>query len=129
MSVDTTYNNEFEKQLEAAGYRWFKDNWKNSIRGFQKRITDDKGVKYFITGYHWNFKRQIPDFPEDRDSYSFDVQFIIKKDGKESVIDIGYGGDFFQNPWREVITLKDVEEFYEKAWNDMGVEYYELKEQ
>ena len=43
--IDKSFNNEFEKQLEAAGYRWFRDMWKSSIRGFQKKFTDESGVK------------------------------------------------------------------------------------
>ena len=126
MAIKTTYDNEFEKQLEAAGYKWFEDGWKNSLRGFQKRFTDEKGTKYFITGYHWNFGLQFPGRADVRDTYSFDVQFVIKRDGKEMTIDLKYNADHLPNPYREVVSLKEVEEFYEKAWKDMGAEYYEL---
>jgi hypothetical protein len=44
-TVDTSINNSFEQELVDSGYKWFTDNWKNSIRGFQKRITDKKGTK------------------------------------------------------------------------------------
>ena len=126
MSIETTFNNEFEKQLEEAGYKWFEDNWKNSLRGFQKRFRDDLGTKYFITGYHWNFGLVYPDRAEDRDQYSFDVQFIVDKGGKSQTIDLRYSADFLPNEWRSVTTLKEVEQFYEKAWNDFGADYYEL---
>lgn len=126
MSIDKSFNNEFEKQLEEAGYKWFKDNWKNSRRGFQKRFRDEKGTKYFITGYHWNFGKAYPDRAEDRDEYSFDVQFTISGD---RTVDITYSATFLPTKWEhEITTLKDVEEFYEKAWRDMGADYYELKE-
>ena len=128
MPIKTTYDNEFEKQLEAAGYKWFEDNWKNSLRGFQKRFRDERGTKYFITGYHWNFGLVYPDRADDRDQYSFDVQFIIDKGGKSQTIDLTYSADMLPNKWRPVTTLKEVEEFYEKAWKDFGAEYYELKE-
>ena len=128
MSIDTSFNNEFEKQLEEAGYRWFKDHLKNSIRGFQKRFKDEKGTKYFITGYHWNFGLVYPDRAEDRDQYSFDVQFIIDKSGKSQTIDLRYSADHLPNQWRPITTLKEVEEYYEKAWKDFGAEYYELNE-
>ena len=127
MAIKTTYDNEFEKQLEAAGYKWFEDHWKNSLRGFQKRFRDDKGTKYFITGYHWNFGEKYPDM-ENRDQYSFDVQFIVDNGGKSQTIDLRYGADFLPNDYRPVTTLKEVEEFYEKAWKDFGADYYELKE-
>ena len=128
MPIKTTFDNEFEKQLEAAGYKWFEDNWKNSLRGFQKRFRDERGTKYFITGYHWNFGLVYPDRADDRDQYSFDVQFIVDRGGKSQTIDLNYSADFLPNKWRPVTTLKEVEEFYEKAWKDFGAEYYELKE-
>ena len=127
MPIKTTYDNEFEKQLEEAGYKWFEDNWKNSLRGFQKRFRDDLGTKYFITGYHWNFGEKYPDM-ENRDQYTFDVQFRINKDGKDQTIDLKYSADMLPNQWRPVTTLKEVEEFYEKAWKDFGADYYELNE-
>jgi hypothetical protein len=128
MSIETTFNNEFEKQLEAAGYKWFEDTWKNSLRGFQKRFRDDLGTKYFITGYHWNFGLVYPDRADDRDQYSFDVQFTVDKGGKSQTIDLRYSADMLPNEWRPVTTLKEVEEFYEKAWKDFGAEYYELNQ-
>jgi len=128
MAIKTTYDNEFEKQLEAAGYKWFEDSWRKSRRGFQKRFSDERGTKYFITGYHWNFGKAYPDRAEDRDEYSFDVQFTIDRGGKSQTIDLRYGADFLPNKWRPVSTLKDVEEFYEKAWKDFGADYYELNE-
>jgi len=129
MSIDKSYNNEFEKQLEEAGYVWFEDYWKNSLRGFQKRFTDENGTKYFITGYHWNFGKTYPDRTEDRDDYSFDVQFRIERNGKDQTIDIRFGGTFLPNKWgKPVSTLKDAEDFYEKAWRDMRADYYELND-
>ncbi|CAB4143636.1 hypothetical protein UFOVP449_238 [uncultured Caudovirales phage] len=128
MAIKTTYDNEFEKQLEAAGYKWFEDNWKNSLRGFQKRFRDERGTKYFITGYHWNFGLAYPDMTDYRDQYSFDVQFTIDAGGKSQTIDLRYSADMLPNQWRPVTTLKEVEEFYEKAWKDFGAEYYELNE-
>lgn len=126
MSIDKSYSNEFEKQLEVAGYKWFKDMLNNSLRGFQKRFTDEKGTKYFITGYHYNFGKIYP-YVEDRDEYSFDVQFRFRE--KDYVVDLRFSGTFLPNKWdRPISTLKDVEEFYEKAWRDMGADYYELKE-
>ena len=128
MAIKTTFDNEFEKQLEAAGYKWFEDHWKNSLRGFQKRFRDERGTKYFITVYHWNFGLAYPDMADYRDQYSFDVQFTVDRGGKSQTIDLKYNADFLPNKWRPVTTLKEVEEFYEKAWKDFGAEYYELKE-
>ena len=46
--LDKTIYNEFEQSLIDAGYHFFTDNWKHSIRGIQKRFEDKKGTKYFI---------------------------------------------------------------------------------
>lgn len=125
--VDSSVNNDFEKSLVDNGYRFFEDNWKNSIRGFQKKITDEYGTKYFITGYHYNHRKQLsrPDL-EDKDSYCFDVQFRLEKQGKDACIDLRFSADFLPNEWRPVTTLQDVEIFYENAWNDMMADYYEF---
>lgn len=127
MEIDKSFNNEFEKQLEEAGYRWFKDHMKHSRRGFQKRFTDEKGTKYFITGYHWNFGKSYPDRAEDRDEYSFDVQFNLED--KDQCIDIQFNAKHLPSKWEhKITTLKEVEEFYEKAWKDFGSVYYELND-
>lgn len=124
--IDKTYNNSFEKQLEEADYKWFEDRWKNSIRGFQKKFTDDKGVKYFITGYHYNIAKQLDRPDLDKDSYSFNVQFTLDKNEKHQTINIEFMTNLFPNEWREFTTLKDIEQFYEKCWLDMKADYYEL---
>jgi len=135
--LDTSYNNSFELQLQEAGYKWFQDNFKGSLRGFQKRITDEKGIKYFINGYHWNFGKTY-DLEDKRNQYSFDVQFIMNKYNKEEstednliydkgqCIDIHYSADFLENPYRPVTSLKEVEEFYEKMWITINPDYYEI---
>ena len=127
-NIDTGYYNDFELQLKEANYRWFKDNWKNSLRGFQKEFTDELGTKYFITGYHYNHGKQLGRSElEDRDSYMFDVQFTLDKD-KGKIIGITFSADFLVNPYRDITTLKEVEDFYEETWNNMKAEYYELKD-
>lgn len=120
-------NNDFEQSLVDNGYSFFKDSCRNSIRGFQKRIVDDYGTKYFITGYHYNHKKQMnrPDL-EDRDSYCFDVQFRINEKTKDYCVDLRFSADFLPNKWSQTTSLQDVENFYERAWNDMLADYYEF---
>jgi hypothetical protein len=127
-NIDTGYYNDFELQLKEANYRWFKDNWKNSLRGFQKEFTDELGTKYFITGYHYNHSKQLgrPEL-EDEDSYMFDVRFTLDKD-KGKTINITFSADFLVNPYRDITTLQEVEDFYEETWNNMKAEYYKLKD-
>lgn len=126
-NVDVSINNEFEQEVVDNGYKWFTDNWNHSIRGFQKRVSDDLGVKYFITGYHYNHAISFPDKVPYKDSYMFDVQFRINKEGKDQCIDVRFSAEFVLNKQEIVTTLNEVEEFYEKTWNDMKADYYELK--
>ena len=131
MNLDKSINNEFEQTLIDNGYKFFQDNWKHSLRGFQKRFSDEKGTKYFITGYHYNFKKQFPersDITDDGDRYNFTAQFIAEKRGKDKTIDVSYSADFIKNAYREITTLKEVEDFFEKMFIDFNFNYYELKE-
>jgi hypothetical protein len=52
--MDTTIRNNFEQEMIDNGYKIFKSSFNNSLRGFQKKFTDKKGVKYFITVWHYN---------------------------------------------------------------------------
>ena len=52
-------------------------------------------------------------------------KFVIKKDGKEFIVNVEFRFDFVDNLWCNIIILQDVEEFFEKTWNYMGAEYYE----
>lgn len=127
--IDLSFNNEFELQLEKSEYKWFKDNWKNSLRGFQKRFNDEKGIKYFITGYHYNHSKQLNRVDiEEKDSYTFDVQFILDENNKHQCVDISFSADFLPNEYRSTTTLQEVEEFYEKTWINLGCPYYELND-
>jgi hypothetical protein len=136
--LDKTIYNEFEQSLIDAGYHFFTDNWKHSIRGIQKRFEDKKGTKYFITVYHYNFAKQFPgreDLVEQNiDRYTFTCQF--RKDehdengenGKDQTVDVSYSADFVSNPWRPLTTLQEAEEFFEKMFVTFEFEYYELKD-
>ena len=127
--VDASINNSFEQSLVDNGYKWSPDTWKNSIRGFQKRITDIYGTKYFITGYHYNHHKLLDRADiEDEDSYSFDCQFTIERNGKDHTIDLHFNADFLENKLRPITTILEVEEFYEKFFRDFNCDYYETIE-
>ena len=128
--IDLEAHNEFEEQILAEGYKWFKDNLKSSIRGFQKRFTDKKGIKYFITGYHYNFAKQFPgrDDVPDNDRYSITAQFNLDGKNKAQTVDIVFSADFLPNEHRGVTTLKEAEDFFEKLWKDFGFNYNELSD-
>lgn len=127
--LDKSINNKFEQELIDNGYRFFSDNFGQSIRLVQKRITDERGTKYFITGKHYNFGKQFPqreDLKEEPDRYSFSVQFNLDKSGKYQTVDISFSADFLPNEWRPVTTRKEMEKFFEKAFIKFKFDYYEL---
>jgi hypothetical protein len=131
-------NNEFEQTLIDNGYKFFKDNWHNALRGIQKRFEDEKGIKYYITGYHHNYSIQYSDHQtlssDNLDRYNFKVQFrydkreVDDKSGKDQTIDVSFSADFVPNPYRPLTSLKEVEDFFEKMFVDFKFDYYELKE-
>jgi len=131
--VDKSINNEFEQTLVDNGYKFFNDTFKNSIRGIQKRFTDECGTKYFITGYHYNFAKQFPKIGEDIDRYTFHVQFRNDKyidenkegSGKDQTVDVSFSADFLPNKWRPITKLKEMEDFFEKMFTDFKFDYYE----
>ena len=121
----TEIRNEFEKELINNGYKFFRDNYRNALRGIQKKITDEKGIKYFITAYHYNHSEQgIKNF-ESRDSYSFTAQFRIDKNGKDKVINVSFNAEFLPNEHTVETSLKEVEDFFEDLFHHIEADYYE----
>lgn len=125
--MDTTIRNNFEQEMTDNGYKIFESSYRSALRGFQKKFTDKKGVKYFITIWHYNHSEQFPErlgVPK-KDSYEADTQFSFDEDGKDNTCNISYWGDVLPNEWRAVTTLKDIEDFFETFWKKMKPDYYE----
>ena len=124
--MDTTIRNNFEQEMIDNGYKIFKSSFNNSLRGFQKKFTDKKGVKYFITVWHYNHSEQLglENLPKG-DSYTADTQFRFNNGGKDNTCNIEYWGDVLPNEWRPITTLKDIEDFFETFWKKMKPDYYE----
>lgn len=124
--MDTTIRNNFEQEMIDKGYKIFKSSFNKSLRGFQKKFTDKKGVKYFITIWHYNYSEQLglENLPKG-DSYTADTQFRFDNEGKDNTCNIEYWGDVLPNEWRPVTTLKDIEDFFETFWKKMKPDYYE----
>ena len=124
--MDTTIRNNFEQEMIDNGYKIFESSFNNSLRGFQKKFKDKKGVKYFITVWHYNHSEQLglENVPKG-DSYTADTQFRFDNEGKDNTCNIKYWGDVLPNEWRPVTTLKDIEDFFETFWKKMKPDYYE----
>lgn len=120
-------NNSFEEEMNNRGYKIYDDNYYNSIRLFQKKVTDAFGTRFYINCYHRNYYKQgiIYDVEQDYDRYSFEVQFNLDSK-KEQTINISYSGDMLPNPYREVTTLDDVEVFFDNMFIYLNAKYYEL---
>lgn len=121
--MEKEIRNSFEQEMVDSGYKIFKPNHKNAIRGFQKRFDDAHGKKYFITIWHYNHREQLGnDVIPEGDSYTSDTQFRFNDN---QTCNIEFWGDIFPNEWREVTTLKDIEDFFEKCWIMLKPDYYE----
>lgn len=129
MNVDKTIYNFFEQEMIDAGYKIFKSSIKQAIRGFQKRFDDEYGKKYFITIWHWNHKKQNPIWNcAERDTYECETQLNVDKNNKELTVDISVMANVLPDEFNEgnnLTTLTDIEDFFEKTWNDMSKPYYE----
>jgi len=125
--LDKTIYNEFEQELIDNGYVIYHDSWKKAIRLIQKKIKDEKGVKYFINVYHYNFGKQYPGKAEENDSYMFSAQFTNEE--KNHLANVDFSSDFIPNKYDNPIsTLEQVEEFYEKIFLNFNFDYYEKED-
>ena len=73
----------------------------------QKKIWDDRGIKYFINVYYYQH--------QEWDSYSADVQFKRGEDDKEEVFSIHV---------HQARSPEYLEETVEAFWKNMGMGYY-----
>jgi hypothetical protein len=99
-----------------AGFKKFP---KNDITaqyaefGLQKRIRNDKGTKYFVTLFVYDFSK-IPNYPNP-EKVSFNLDFQIESKLLDKTIDID-------------VTVKSPEDALETAktlWLSLKGEYYE----
>ena len=121
--MDRSIRNSFEQSMVDSGYNIFESNINNSLRGFQKCISDDLGKKYYITIWHYNNSEQLgSDAVPKGDSYLADVQFRFES----STCNLEFWGETLPNKWNTpIINLGDFEDFFEKAWITLKPEYYE----
>lgn len=126
--IDKTINNNFEQELIDDGYRFYKDNLYNSIRLIQKEFNDEVGVKYYISIYHYNFRRKFPNRTdvEDVDSYDCKCRYIIDKKGKHKSITVSFNAKFLPNKYNAITTKKEMENFFEGMFWYLKADYNEI---
>lgn len=120
-------------QMIAEGYKEFKPNTiisPSAKKAYQKRYEDEKGIKYYITCYEYDWS-EYPNISSGRDyhkSWEFDVQFTLEDKRSFNIQTVGWY--FFENKWKHKATsLKEVEDFFEKTWSSLNCQHYELKYQ
>lgn len=96
--------------LLENGYRKFNDNLYNAQALFQKKIKDEKGIKYFIDIYKYTFNVNdyIPDYEirlvSETDNYAIDI--LIYATGNKMKVD-------------------EIEKEVERIWSVLDLNYYE----
>lgn len=107
------------KDLLNSGYKRFPTNSINhplAVCGYQKIIEDDKGIKYFINAYEYNFE-DLPNHPEPKISYQFEEQFRLSNNESVAVTYL----------YNKSKSLREIEEWFEDTFINLGCIYYELK--
>ncbi len=99
-----------EKVLINAGYKEAPvpvvEQYANSF--FQKKVKDDKGIKYFIDVYEY----------EISDEYNYEFKLVTQKDKfwvRTTIYSI------------ENMTLEEIEKEIEDIWKKCKFNYYQLK--
>lgn len=97
-----------EDTLINLGYRVFnKESDEPTL--YQKKVCDNKGIKYFINCYHYIFP-----YTEPRDNWEFKLQ-------TESTL-----GTVNTALFNSSSDIKEIEEFMEGIWLENGAKYYKL---
>lgn len=118
--------NNFEQELIDKGYLFYKHPLEDVLRSFQRKIEDDKGIKYWLCGHHVNLFDQLGVEKENRDRYEFHAQFTLDRYKKSQIVNLNFSGDFIDYGFNKDLTsIEDAERFFEKVWQDMKAEYYE----
>ena len=99
-----------EKVLINAGYKEAPVPVveQNANRFFQKKVKDDKGIKYFIDVYEY----------EISDEYNYEFKLVTQKDKfwvRTTIYSI------------ENMTLEEIEKDIEDIWKKCKFNYYQLK--
>jgi hypothetical protein len=106
-----------EQDFINQGYKRFTQNFLNQADfGLQKLIKDEKGKKYYITVYAFDFsKYSIPNLG-CKISFQPDVQF---KTQSEEYLNIS----LILNTDTDILTI---EKYFEEIFQKMNIQYYEL---
>ena len=96
-----------EKILKENGYKKYQDLLYTSDCLYQKRITDEKGIKYFINFYKYGQEYEVR-MDIEKDIYSLELTLYA-----------------FNS---QTTSLEKVEKDIESMWKDLDCDYYEKEE-
>jgi len=97
--------------LESNGYKYFKDMYRKSNGGYQKRIYSENGTRYFINVYYYDFST-IPNLPF-KELFDCDLQFKVR-------------GEYLNLDFNcRDLTIKQLESKVEWLFTTLGAEDYE----
>lgn len=101
-----------ETILENSGYKRHKDYLKHAYCLYQKRIEDEKGIKYFINYYLYH---------DEKENITFEVDLQFELEDCVMNIDLfNFEIEKFIYPVAEAIESK-----VEDIWQKLGAKYYE----
>ena len=101
-----------EKILENSGYKRYEDYLRRAYCLYQKKITDSKGIRYFINYYLYRDEKQ-------NITFEVDLQFELD----DCVMNI----TLFNFKIEELIypVAVAIEAKVEDIWQKLGAKYYE----
>ena len=107
-----------ETILENSGYKRYNDNFRNAYCIYQKRIRDEKGIKYHITYclYRDYFGK----------NHELDYEIDLRFEDKDCAFELLLFAFKDENLTEE--KVKYYEEKIDEIWTKMNVEYYEEHE-
>ena len=91
--------------LSKSGYRKYNQPDDKPIL-YQKKVSDKKGIKYFINCYHYNHYKM--------NTWEFRLQIESKY------------GTIRTNLFNSKLTIENIGRFMENIWKNYGSAYYEL---
>jgi len=105
----------YPEMFEAYGYKFYDSNVDAFSSGFwQKRFVDQRGIKYHIEFYEYDYG-QFRTHPIKDVSYEPKAQFNKENDVVFNVAYLPMAGD----------TIESVEKFFESIFVQMNCTYYE----
>lgn len=96
--------------LLENGYIRYNDNLYNAQALFQKKITDGKGIKYFINIYKYTFK--VKDYVPE-----YEIRLVSETDN--------YAIDILLYATGNKMKIDEIEQEVERIWSALDLNYYE----